>query len=270
MLRVVGITLYPMKSLDGVSVTEATLLPSGALKHDREYAMWDTDGRIVNGKREARIHSLRSSYDSTQAMLSLAAGDGTAPEVFHLPADHRSLEGWLSRYLGYRVVVKRDTHTGFPDDPSACGPTIVSTASLAAVASWFPGLTPPETRRRFRANVEIGALDDTSSHAAAFWEDRLAADDGRPVRLHIGHAILEGVHLCPRCAVPSRDPQTGVEIDRFQRTFSERRRATLPPWAPATRFDHFYYLSVSTQVPASEAGKTLRVGDAVRVFNEDS
>ena len=202
-LRLVSMTLYPLKSLDGVDVTEAT----------------------------------------------------------------------ISRHLGYRVLVRRDTRTGFPDDPSACGPTIISTASLAAVASWFPGLDRSETRRRFRANIEIGAIDDATSDAAdaaPFWEDRLAADDGRPVRLRIGHVTLEGLHLCPRCAVPSRDPRTGVEIDRFQRTFSERRRATLPPWAPATRFDHFYYLSVSTRVPASETGKTLRVGDDVRLLDDDS
>ena len=269
-IRLVSMTLYPVKSLDGVDVTEATILRSGAFAHDREYSMWDADGRIVNGKREARIHRLRSSYDSTRGILSLGAEDGMPPEEFRLPDDLRNLEAWLSRHLGYRVLVRRDTRTGFPDDPSACGPTIISTASLAAVASWFPGLDRSETRRRFRANIEIGAIDHaTPADAAPFWEDRLAADDGRPVRLQIGHVLLEGLHLCPRCAVPSRDPQTGVEIDRFQRTFSERRKATLPPWAPAARFDHFYYLSASTRVPASEAGKTLRVGDEVRLLDED-
>ena len=267
-LRLVSMTLYPMKSLDGVDVIEATILPSGALAHDREYSMWDAAGRVVNGKREARIHLLRSSYDSTPGILLLAA-DGTLPERFHLPDDVRNLEAWLSRYLGYRFLLRRDTCTGFPDDPSALGPTIVSTASLAEVASWFPGLDPHETRRRFRANIEIGALDDTRPDAAPFWEDRLAADDGRPVRLQIGNVTLEGLHLCPRCAVPSRNPRSGAEIDRFQRIFSEQRKATLPPWAPAIRFDHFYYLSTSTRVPVSEAGKTLRVGDDVRLLDED-
>src|SRR3990172_5928246 len=89
-LRLVSMTLYPLKSLDGVDVTEATILPSGALAHDREYSMWDADGRIVNGKREARIHRLRSSYDSTRGILSLGAEDGTPPEGFHLPDEVRN------------------------------------------------------------------------------------------------------------------------------------------------------------------------------------
>ena len=260
MLRLVGITLYPVKSLDGVDVPDATILPGGALAHDREYSMWDEHGRIVNGKREPKIYRLRSTFDLARGVLSLNSEGGAQSGRFRMPEELHALEAWLGSYLGYRVVVKRDRRTGFPDDPTASGPTIVSAASLTEVASWFPGLDPRETRRRFRANLEI--------EAPPFWEDRLASDDGRPVRLQIGQVVIEGHHLCPRCAVPSRDPLTGEEIGGFQRIFSERRRTTLPPWAPATRFDHFYYLSVSTQVPGSETGKTLRVGDDVRLLDE--
>lgn len=263
MLRVVRIALYPVKSLDGIDVSEATILPSGALAGDREYALCDPDGRIVNGKREPRLHRIRSSYDLPRGTLTLDADDGGGPETYRLPDEGECLETRLGRCFGYPVAIRRDTRTGFPDDPSACGPTIVSTASLAEVASWFPGLDPQQARRRFRANIEIDGMND---EAPPFWEDRLAAADGRPVRLRIGGAILEGVHLCPRCAVPSRDPQTGDEIERFQVIFSQRRRASLPPWSAVGRCDHFYYLCASTRVPASEAGKVLRVGDGVRLL----
>ena len=54
------ILIYPIKSLDGVAVTQATVLKSGALQSDREFAIVDEHGRFVNGKRNAKVHGLRS------------------------------------------------------------------------------------------------------------------------------------------------------------------------------------------------------------------
>ncbi len=253
------ITIYPVKSLDGAEVPAATILASGALAHDREFSLWDVQGRIVNGKRDARIHLLRSAYDWTTQTLSLRIQGTDRHATFHVHDERAELEAWLNNYFGFHVKVNHDTRKGFADDPDAYGPTVVSTATFAEVASWFPDLDVPQTRRRFRANLEIDG-------GAAFWEDRLVADEGYVVRFQLGDVTLEGLHLCPRCAVPSRDPLMGSESPRFQRIFAERRRATLPPWAAASRFDHFYYLVVGTQVPASEAGKVLHVGDEVTVL----
>jgi hypothetical protein len=52
----------------------------------------------------------------------------------------------------------------------------------------------------------------------------------------------------------------------FQKRFSDLRRETLPPWAPAARFDHFYRLAVNTRVAPTEHGKLLRVGDPLQLF----
>ncbi len=254
------IRIHPVKSLDGIDVPSATLLPSGALAHDREFALWDAQGRIVNGKRDARIHLLRSAYDWTAERLSLRVQGTDRQVTFHIHHDRVALEAWLSEYFGFRVVVQQDTSTGFPDDPHAHGPTVVSAETLVEVASWFPDLDLDQTHLRFRANLHLAG-------AAPFWEDCLVANEGYAVRFQIGDVLLDGLHLCPRCAVPSRDPLTGRESPWFQRIFAERRRAALPAWAPAARFDHFYYLVVGTQAPASEAGKVLRVGDSVTVLD---
>jgi len=42
------ITVYPVKSLDGVAVTEARLLPGAGLEHDRRWQLVDLDGRITH------------------------------------------------------------------------------------------------------------------------------------------------------------------------------------------------------------------------------
>lgn len=154
--------------------------------------------------------------------------------------------------------LRHDDRRGFPDDPTYFGPTIACTETLAEVTTWFPGLDLDSVRRRFRANLEVGG-------ALPFWEDRLVAVGERLTAFSIGDVRLEGMEPWPRCAVPTRDPRTGTADPTFQKVFAERRCATLPAWAPRSRFDHFYRLCTGTRVPSSEAGKVLRVGDAVRL-----
>ena len=55
--------IYPIKSLDSVSVERVTILKSGALKYDRQFAIFDESDHFVNGKRNARVHALRSQFD---------------------------------------------------------------------------------------------------------------------------------------------------------------------------------------------------------------
>ncbi len=57
------ITIFPIKSLDGVDVLEARVLASGALEHDRQFALIDAEGRFVNGKRTEAVHRVRAEYD---------------------------------------------------------------------------------------------------------------------------------------------------------------------------------------------------------------
>jgi uncharacterized protein len=103
---------------------------------------------------------------------------------------------------------------------------------------------------------------DEPARLPAFWEDQLFAEsETSAVRFRIGEAAFEGSNPCARCPVPSRDSQTGLANEGFQKRFSELRRAQLPPWAPAGRFDHFYRLATNTRVPSTEQGKLLRVGD---------
>ena len=58
-----GITIYPVKSLDGLRLSEATILPSGAILNDRRWRLIDAEGRVLNAKRTARFHSIRAQFD---------------------------------------------------------------------------------------------------------------------------------------------------------------------------------------------------------------
>lgn len=272
------ITTYPVKSLDPHDVETAELGPAGALVGDREYAVvakpadapHDPEtasvggsGAYVNGKRTAAVHRLRSSFDPEGPTLTLRVYGEDERHEFDL-SDEEELNEWLSGYFGEAVSVRREPVGGYPDDREAHGPTVVSTATLREVASWFD-VTVESARRRFRANLEVGGPD-----VPPFWEDRLFADEGEAVAFRVGDADLLGVNPCQRCVVPSRDPDTGEETPAFRERFLERRAATLPAWLDSDRFDHHFRLMVNTHVPESEVGVALSVGDPVEVLGSRS
>lgn len=252
-------------------MNEARIGPNGGLELDRVWALYSGDGRWVNGKRTAAIQLVRAAYaPNIRSVTFTVPGDrrDIPAMTFAFPGDTEGAAEWFSMYFEQAIQV-RYTREGFPDDGLAPGPTIVSTASLKTVCEWFPGMTLEEARRRFRTTLEIdGSVSESSGDGAAqeklsaFWEDQLFAEsESNVVRFRIGDVAFEGSNPCARCPVPGRESQTGATHEGFQKHFTELRRAQLPPWAPADRFDHFYRLATNTRVPSTEEGKLLRVGD---------
>jgi len=260
------IRVYPVKSLDPELVESVRLTGSGAVESDRRYALFDADGDYVNGKSERRIHRVRSEFDFDAGELRLRERGSDEWARFDPDADRAALEAWFGDVLGYDVTVRRDDEQGYPDDTAAGGPTVVSTGTLDAVASWFdgesgrPAIDGAELRRRFRPNLVVDA--------SAFWEDRLYADRDSTVPFSVGEVEFAGVNPCQRCVVPTRDPDTGESDDGFRERFVERRRATLPEWVDRDWYDHFYRLTVNTRVP--DAPAALSVGDEVVCDREPS
>lgn len=258
MPHLAGIRIYPIKSLDPAKLRTVPVLPSGALTHDREWALRDAEGRFVNAKREAQIHRLRVTWDLDTETVCLRAEGSEHVSSFSLSRQRPALEGWLSRFFDHPITLDRDMSGGFPDDLAAPGPTVISTATLEEVASWYPGLSVEETRTRFRANLEIGGVP-------AFWEDQLYGEAGDTVPFQIGTVRISGVNPCQRCIVPTRDSHSAQPLPEFAQIFRTRREETLPAWANRSRFNHFYRLAVNTRIAASESGKSLHLGDSVSI-----
>jgi uncharacterized protein YcbX len=260
----VNIRLHPIKSLDPISVSESRISPSGGLALDRAWALYSVDGKWVNGKRTPAIHLIRAAYspDLREVTLSVPGDRREIPtRTFAFPDAYEDAAEWFSVFFDQQIIV-RYSENGFPDDPIANGPTIISTASLQTVSEWFPpnpkgfpGITPDEARQRFRTTLEINGVP-------AFWEDQLFGEDERSVvRFKIGEINFEGGNPCARCPVPPRNPETGEILEGFQKHFTQLRESTLPPWSPRPRFDHFYRLATNTRVAPSETNKLLRLGD---------
>lgn len=259
------IRLHPIKSLDGVSVPESRIGPGGGLELDRVWALHSADGRCINGKSTPALHLIRATFAPDISTVTLSApGDlrTIAPQEVGFPGDDASASEWFSRYFDHSVLV-RYAAEGFPDDTIRNGPMVISTTTLQAVADWFPGMDLEESRRRFRAPLEIGGV-------CAFWEDQLyREDESNAVSFTVGDVRIEGTNPCPRCAVPARESLNGLPVTGFQKRFSELRRAYLPSWARSpARIAHSYHLGINTRVAPTEHGKRLRVGDPVTCRDE--
>jgi len=248
------LTVYPVKGLDALDVTATTVREGGTLAHDREFALLGPEGTRWNGKQSERFHELATTYDPATSELTVDP-PSAAPRQFD-PATEAGRERaseWFSTYFDADLTLARDRSVGYVDRQSM-GPSVVSTATLETVASWFNELTVDGARRRLRANVEVSGVDP-------FWEDRLVGEAAPSARA--GDVRLDGVTPCGRCVVPTRDPDTGEPLPGFRERFVEKRRETFPEWADRDAFDHLYTLMVVTAVPETDRGASLAVGDRV-------
>lgn len=257
MARVDRLRVYPIKGLDGIDLERAEFVAGGTLASDREFALVDASGDVVNGKRTPRVHDLETEFDPESGTLSVETDDGDRRR-FDLESEREAAERWFGGVFDLELTLERDRSLGFVDRREM-GPSVISTATLETVAGWFDGLTVESVRRRMRANVEIGGVDP-------FWEDRFVGS-GAPSFV-AGDVRFDGVTPCGRCVVPKRDPDTGEALAGFQRRFVEKRRETFPEWAAEDAFDHYYTLMLIADVPERHRNHDLEVGDPVEIVEE--
>lgn len=247
------IQVYPIKSLGAVSLDRVRVMEGGGLSGDRQYALLDAQGRALNGKRRgALLMSIRTRYSGGTREIALQSATGQLTTTI---ADGlEELGDYFSSALGERVVVGSELRPGYFDDMEATGPTVLGSESISAVAGWF-GLAAAEVRRRFRANLEIAALEP-------FEEDLLFGRPGHPRRFRIGDVEFLGTNPCARCVVPTMDSRgrsgaVKVQPARFA-ALRERhsRKDSELGW-----FGHYFRLAVNTLLVPGQGGKALAIGD---------
>lgn len=261
MPRIERLTVFPVKSLTGMDVERSTIREGGTLAYDREFALFDDDGEVFNGVRTADVHAVQTGFDPETGALSVETGTGE-PHQFSLdrPAGRERAAAWFSDFFDTDLALERDTVSGYVDRPEM-GPSVVSTATLETVASWFEGMTVESVRRRLRANVEVSGVPP-------FWEDRFVGEDAPS--FDADGVRFEGVEPCGRCIVPQRNPDTGEPTPEFRERLIRKRQETLPDWADETAFDHYYAVMLIARVPVDDRGAQLAVGDHVSELQHTS
>jgi uncharacterized protein YcbX len=254
------ITIYPVKSLDGVFLQRAPISEGGCLLHDREYAISDAEGNFITGKTNPLVHSLRSAIDFENQMISFRQMSEPTWVHFHLHKEKSLIQSYLSDYFGIKTLFLQNETGRFMDIPDISGVTVLSTSSLQEVSDWF-NINLEETRKRFRATIEI-------ENVSAFWEDHLFSREGRGIEFTVGDVTMFGMGPRARCVVPTRDPETGEVTHAFAKLFARRRASTIPEWSTLKEYGHHYYLTVNCYIPATEIGKLIQTGNEIKIVGE--
>ena len=255
------ITIYPVKSLDGMALKKAMVTKGGCLLHDREYAISDEEGNFIIGKTNPLVHTLRSTVDFDNEIISFREQHETAWNQFHLQNERSAIESYLGDYFGVPVLFQRNSDGRFMDIPDISGVTVLSTSSLQSVSEWYNNMNIEETRKRFRATIELEAVPP-------FWEDNLFSKEGSGIEFKIGDVTMFGMSPRARCVVPTRNPETGEVTHAFPKLFTRHRAASLPKWSTLNEYGHHYFLTVNCYIPATEIGKFINVGDKLLIIGE--
>ena len=225
MMRMEQLSIYPVKSLSGGNAERAQVEPWG-LRGDRRWMVVDHEGRFQTIRNIPAMLAI-SAENAAGGIVLMARDDGWRVEV--PPPDPQSRRAdvvvWddvvpallhegegaarLSTALGRSVLL------AYLDDPLARGvdPDFGRAADRVSFADAFPLLLTTTASladlsrrigadldmRRFRPNVVVGGSEP--------WEE----DSWR--RLRIGRTTFRVVKACARCAIPTRDPDTGAMLD---------------------------------------------------------
>jgi uncharacterized protein YcbX len=201
----------PVKSLRLVSV-DAVELDTTGIRGDRRFYLVDDEGGLVNAKRVPALLAVRASAENGR--LSLTLPDDTTVEAdvqlaerietifYGRPVVGRLVEGpWsqaLSELAGKTIRVARTEREGDGVDRGrVAGATLVSTGSVEALGA-AAGATGPVDARRFRMTIGV---DGVEPHAEDGWIGH---------RVRVGGALLAVRAHVGRCAVTTRNPDTGI------------------------------------------------------------
>jgi uncharacterized protein len=218
--RLVGLSIYPLKSARGIALDEADVGPRG-LRGDRDWMVVDHRNRFVTQRSLGGLARLVAVPSDTglalhdhgrDPMVVLTPVEGVLCDV-EVWGDHvqardagDAVAEWLSTIYARELrLVWMPPEARRPADPDYAGSTdvpvsfadgfpllIANQASLDDLNGRLPHPIPMD---RFRPNMVIADWP-------AFAEDGIR-------RIRCGEVEFELVKPCTRCTIPSLDQQTG-------------------------------------------------------------
>lgn len=196
--RVVALARFPVKSTAGELLTSAVLDARG-FAHDRQWAMYLSDGGIVSGKTTRRFRKIdgamlwRSTMPAADRSNTphLQAPDGTTYSV-----DDPGAAAALTAAFGQPVTLQAETTTCHHDES---GVSLVTTSAIRQIEQHLGAHIDPA---RLRANIVL------DTEGTGFLED-----DWIGCTLAIGDevALTLGPGM-PRCVMLDQ-PQSAVSVE---------------------------------------------------------
>ena len=229
------ITLYPVKSLAGISVPSWPVTKTG-LQYDRKWMLIDNAAQFLSQRKLPQMALIKTALTDRHLILSAsgmedlslpltpADGDIINSAIWHDQCDARSVsreaDQWLSSFLKLdcrlvyqpdELIRQVDPHYGKPSDIVAFSDgfpfLIISENSLASLNREMQ-LNLPMTR--FRPNLVISGC---SAYAEDSWRE-----------ISIGAIEFRLPKPCSRCAIPTIDPETAQTGKEPLRTLNRIRK----------------------------------------------
>jgi uncharacterized protein YcbX len=198
---------FPVKSMGGESLESVDVNQRG-LVGDREWAVYDGDGKLASGKRTSRFRRM----DQVFQLLAATMPDGSGVEVV-LPSGQRVRAGEgaadiaLSDHFGEDVELAPESDVAHQDAGQV---SLIGTATLAELGR-RQGLGTPVDARHLRANIVVTTEEPFVEET---WVGR---------ELAVGRTVLKLVEPVERCRMVEV-AQVGVAgADGLLRLISDER-----------------------------------------------
>ncbi len=269
-MNLIAIYLYPVKSLGGILLMEATAEKRG-LVYDRRWMLTDADGVFLSQRELPEMALLQPSIENGHLVIRHR---GKPLEPLPIPLDPTSYgepltvtvwddtcaavhvseaaDDWFCEALNspcHLVYMPDDSVR--PIDPDYAQPDdlvsfadgypflIIGEASMAYLNSQ---LEPPLSIRRFRPNF---VFSGNVPHEEDEWKS-----------FSIGSVRFRGTKPCGRCQIPTIDPETSIQGKEPSATLAKYRR-----------FGH--KINFGMNVCLGGAPGIVRVGEEVVVEEEN-
>jgi uncharacterized protein len=217
------LAIAPVKSMRLQHSPEIQLSHRG-VSGDREFLVVDDEGKLLLTARNPGLLRIEPRWEPARNLLALRFPDGSVVQDAPEPGtaavtrmyDGREIPGRvipgplsaaLSGYLGRAVYLfkRAADHLGADD----CPMTLMSEASLDALAAEFSGTAPDP--RRFRMTITVTGADPWAEHS---WSGQ---------QVTIGDIALRVLEPVPRCVVTTRNPESGATDARILHALARLR-----------------------------------------------
>ena len=251
---ITALYVYPVKSMKGIELGEATLTSRGLL-HDRNWMVVDPDGRFVTQRNQPRlglVHTRlepkgvvleRDGHGSVTLPYERAQGDRIETQVWGDDCETvdqgREVSEWLTEAIDSPVTLRivrmapgftrpqnqperygADTRTEFADSAPFL---LASEASLGELNRVLAAQGhSPVPMNRFRPNIVVHGLEPFAEHRV-----RALAAPGWRLRL---------VDPCERCIVTTIDQETALRDTSREPYLTLRRINPAPRPKPGPAF----------------------------------
>lgn len=256
------ITIYPVKSLQGIQLSSAEVLFKG-LKYDRRYMLVTEDGTAITQREHPRLCLFKTAISGDSLQISMGTETIVVPLVPHNKANGKPVRIW------------DDTVTAVEPD-TAASHWFTGKLGIECHLVFFPEANPRQVDEKFRSNDEHVSLADAfpllliSQASLNDLNSRLAEPLGmerfRPnivvtgtepyeednwAEFSIGSAGFAAVKPCARCILTTVDPRTATHGKEPLKTLATYR----------TRNNKIYY---GQNVLVLKEGE-IKKGEAVSV-----